>query len=193
LRVMRRWLHRLRYAGVAAALGGWLVILAAIIRNPWFVFTENAFSDLGHPGAVDPWVFNVGMMVNGLLIVLYSLYLVAVSFNKAGAVGGGFMAITGVFLVLVGVFHEGSPHHYFVSVWFFTQAGMTVLAWGLALFREARWRRVGWGFLGLSLLGSAGALVVPWPSIAVAEAYGILVIDVWVALMSVVTPYFTDA
>jgi hypothetical membrane protein len=190
---MNQYLFRLRYMGLASMIGGWLVIIAAISRNPWFVFTENAFSDLGNPLANDPWVFNFGMIVNGFLIILYSLYLIEVSFNKTGAVGGGFMAITGVFLMLIGYFHEGSPYHYFVSLWFFTQGDLTILTWGLALYRDTRWSRYGLGLLALSIIGTAVAFIVPWPSTATIEAYGILMMNVWVALMTRITPAFTEA
>ena len=183
-------IHGLKYAGLAAFLGGWLVILIAISRNNWFVFTENAFSDLGHPLANDPWIFNTGMMLNGLLIVLYGLYLIDVSFNKTGAVGGGFMMITGVFLTLIGVFDEGSKNHYFVSVWFFTQGAITVLTWGLALYREEKWRGMGRVFIGLSLMGTVLAVIVPWPSTAMVEAWGILIMNVWVILMTRISPGF---
>lgn len=95
----------LQHTGLLGFLGGWLIIFLAISRNSWFVFTENAFSDLGNPAANDPWIFNFGMMLNGLLVLLYGLYLVYVSFNKRGSVGGAFMMITGVsFLALSGVF-----------------------------------------------------------------------------------------
>ena len=179
--------------GLASMLGGWLVILAAISRNPWFVFTENAFSDLGGPYANDPWVFNIGMIINGFLIILYSLYLIEVSFNKVGTVGGGFTTITGIFLMLLGYFHEGSPNHYFVSLWFFTQGDLSILTWGLALYKDTRWSSYGWFFLALSLVGSAVAFVVPWPSIATLEAYGILMMNLWVVLLTRITPSFTDA
>ena len=181
---------KLRYTGFAAAVGGWLVILASIARNGWFVFTENAFSDLGHPQANDPWLFNYGMMLNGLLIILFGVYLVYVSFNKIGTIGGGFMMITGVFLILIGVFDEGSKNHFFVSVWFFTQGALTVLTWGLALMRNPRWGRYGAVFLGVSVIGSLVTLFVPWPSTAVAEAWGILLLDVWMLLMTRITPGF---
>ena len=184
------YLYKLRYTGLTAFLGGWLVILVSISRNPWFVFTENAFSDLGNPMANDPWIFNYGMMLNGLLIALYGLYLVHVSFNKTSSVGGGFTMITGAFLILIGVFPEGSQNHFFVSVWFFTQGALTVLTWGLALFRDTRWSMEGAVFLVLSVVGSLVALIVPWPSIAVAEAYGILILDVWVVIMTRITSGF---
>lgn len=187
---MQYYLDRLRYSGLVAFLGGWLVILVSISRNPLFVFTENAFSDLGNPLANDPWIFNYGMMLNGLLVVLFGLYLVYVSFNKTCTVGGGFMMITGTFLTLIGIFHEGSKNHYFVSVWFFTQGALTVLTWGLALFRDTKWNREGGIFLVLSIGGSMAALIVPWPSIAMLEAWGILIMNIWVILMTRISPVF---
>ena len=186
----QNYLDKLRYTGLVAFLGGWVVILAAISRNPWFVFTENAFSDLGNPVANDPWIFNYGMMLNGLLIILYGFYLFHVSFNKTSSVGAGFMMITGTFLVLIGVFPEGSQNHFMVSVWFFTQGALTVLTWGLALYRSTRWSWEGVIFLVLSLGGSLLALLVPWPSIAMAEAWGIIIMDIWVAMMTRITPGF---
>ncbi len=190
--MMNQYMRRLRYMGPASVIGGWLVILAAISRNPWFVFTENAFSDLGGPLASAPWVFNYGMILNGVLIILYSFYLMEVSFNKAGTVGGSFMTITGVFLMLIGFFHEGTMHHYFVSFWFFTQSDLAILAWGLALYRDRRWSSYGRPFLALSLIGPVVAYTVPWPSTATVEAFGIIIMNIWVLLMNRITPHFTD-
>jgi len=189
--MMNQQLLKLRYAGLAAMIGGWLVILAAISRNPWFVFTKNAFSDLGNPLANDSWLFNYGMIINGVLIFLYALYLIEVSFNKTGTIGGAFMAITGVFLVLIGYFHEGSPNHFFVSLWFFTQGDLTTLTWGLALYKDMKWHRYGLGFMALSIIGTAIAFIVPWPSTATIEAYGILIMNIWVIFMIRITPGFT--
>jgi len=173
----------LRNTGIMGFIGGWLVILVSISRNNWFVFTENAFSDLGNPGANDPWIFNYGMMVTGLLIALYGGYLIKVSFNKKGTVGGASTIITGVFLTLIGIFPEGSKHHSFVSICFFTQGVLTVLIWGLALYRDEHLKREGVIFLVLSIFGTFAAFLVPWPSPAVAEAYMILILNIWVILM----------
>jgi hypothetical membrane protein len=49
----REALDSLRVLGVVSGISGWLVILASIQRNPWFVFTEHAFSDLGGSMATD--------------------------------------------------------------------------------------------------------------------------------------------
>jgi hypothetical membrane protein len=46
------------------------------------VFTEHAFSDLGGSMATDAWLFSNGMMLTGLMIVLYGAYLAHISVNR---------------------------------------------------------------------------------------------------------------
>ena len=183
---------KLRYMGWASIVAGWLVILLTISRNPWFVFTENAFSDLGSASANDPWLFNLGMILTGVMIVLYAVHLLEVSINKASRVGGASMALTGLMLMMIGSFPEGTPYHYTVSIWFFSQGALTVLIWGLALMGETPWRKYGLIFTFMGIVGPIIALIVPWSSTAVAETYGILVLNLWVALMTKLTPRFTD-
>ena len=174
---------RFRYLGIVSGLMGWVVILTSISRNSWFVFTENALSDLGGPMSLDSWVFNKGMMLTGLMIVFYGVYLISISQNKPSTLGGGFMLITGIFLMLIGVFPSGTQHHYFISVWFFTQADLSIIAWGLGLVGSIN-KQYGRIFLGLGLIGPIIAYVVSWPSIAVVEVYGILIMNIWVVLMT---------
>jgi hypothetical membrane protein len=183
---------KLRYMGWASMVSGWLVILLAIFRNPWFVFTENAFSDLGAASANDPWLFNVGMILTGVLIDLYAVHLLEASINKLSRIGGVSMALTGFMLMMIGFYPEGTSYHYTVSVWFFSQGALTVLLWGLALIGEYSWRKYGLIFTFMGIAGPIIALIVSWPSTAVAEAYGILVLNLWVALMTRITPRFID-
>ncbi len=178
----REVLEHLRSLGVVSGISGWLVILASIQRNPWFVFTEHAFSDLGGSMATDTWLFSNGMILTGLMIVIYGVYLVHISFNKPTAVGAAFLMITGVFLTLIGVFPSGTKPHFFVSVWFFTQMDLSILAWGAGLLGGEK-DVLGKLFTGMGLLGPALVYIVPWPSTAVVEAFGILIMNVWVALM----------
>ncbi len=175
-------MNRLRVLGLVSGISGWLVILASIQRNPWFVFTDYAFSDLGGSMATDAWLFSNGMILTGLMIVFYGFYLVHVSFNKPTTVGAAFLMITGVFLTLIGVFPSGTKHHYFVSVWFFTQSDLSILAWGTGLIGGKK-DGLGKLFVALGILGPLLAVIVPWPSTAVVEAFGILIMNIWVALM----------
>lgn len=183
---------KLGYMGWASMVSGWLVILLAISRKPWFVFTENAFSDLGAASANDPWLFNMGMILTGVMIVLYAVYLLEASINKLSRIGGASMALTGLILMMIGFYPEDTSYHYTVSVWFFSQGALTVLLWGLALMGEETWRKYGIIFTFMGIAGPIIAVIVPWPSTAVAEAYGILVLNLWVALMTRLTSRFTD-
>ena len=174
--------ERLKYLGVVSGLSGWLVILLSISLNPWFVFTEHAFSDLGGKLSQTAWVFNYGMIFTGLLIAGYGVYLVSVSGNKIMTVGSAFTIISGAFLALIGAYPTGTYPHYFVSVYFFTQTDVAIGTWGLGLFREGK-KDLGGILLALSIGGPIIASLIDWPSTAVVEAYGILIMNIWVALM----------
>lgn len=172
----------LRFMGLALAVLAWVVILLAVSRNPWFVFTRHAFSDLGAPRAEDPWIFNNGLIGLGLLMLIYSLTLIGGAINKAETVGGAFTFVAGVFLALIGVYPSGTEPHGFVSAWFFVQADLAVIAWGAGLLLGP-WRVLGALIVGMSVLGPLGAWVVEWPSVAALEAFGMVLIDVWVVLV----------
>jgi hypothetical membrane protein len=171
-----------RYCGLAAALLAWAVFAYTISINPWFVFTEHAFSDLGGPMAIDPGIYNAGMMASGALMVLYSLRCLEDSSNKLETVGGAFLAIAGVFLVFIGVYPSGTRPHGFISYWFFAQADLAIAAWGAGLIGRGE-RRLGMLVSALGFLSPVVAYLVPWPSTAVVEAFGIVVMNVWVVLM----------
>ena len=172
----------LRLIGIGGAVLAWVVIYLAVQRNPWFIVTEHAFSDLGGPLASDPGFFNTGLIGLGGLFSLYALTLIQDATNKVEAVGGAFAFLAGVFLTLIGVYPSGTAPHAFVSLWFFVQADLAITAWGIGMFLSG-WDWVGAICIGLGVGGPLIAVAAPWPSLAVVEAFGIAVIDVWVAFM----------
>ena len=132
--------------------------------------------------ATDAWLFSNGMILTGLMTVLFGVYLVHVSFNKPTTVGAAFLMITGVFLTLIGVFPSGTEPHFIVSVLFFAQSDLSILAWGIGLMGEEQ-DVFGKIFVGMGLLGPVLTAVIPWPSTAAVEAFGIIIMNIWVALM----------
>ncbi len=76
----------------------------------------------------------------------------------------------------------GTRPHTFVSTWFFIQADLALIAIGMEL----------WGFLAGRLIVALSVLAFPlallvgatlgWPSTAILETYGILIIDAGVLL-----------
>lgn len=172
----------LRLAGVAGAILAWVAIYFAINHNPWFVFTEHAFSDLGGPIAEDAEIFNNGLIVLGGLFILYALTLIWDANNKVETVGGAFALMAGIFLALIGVYPSGTSPHTFVSIWFFVQADVAITVWGIGILLSG-WDVFGLVFTCIGIVGPLIAVVATWPSIAMVEAYGITLIDVWVVLM----------
>lgn len=169
--------------GLIAAISAWLVIGICIYFNPWFVFTIHAFSDLGAPEAKMPWIYNYGLISVGILILLYSLYLLLESRNKLESMGSSFMFVAGIFLILIGLFPSGTKPHNFVSTWFFIQADFAIVAWGLGLIVR-KLVKLGSLITIMGLLSPVFAMLIEWPSAATIEAYGIIVIDIWVVILT---------
>ncbi|MEM3288440.1 MAG: DUF998 domain-containing protein, partial [Saccharolobus sp.] len=95
-------------------------------------------------------------------------------------VASSFVMIAAIFLALIGIFHEGTYPHQFVSLWFFIQFDIAILVYGIGLLRVKR----KWGIymLTLFIISNIVAGIVKWPSAATIEAYGIIVIDIWVIM-----------
>jgi len=155
------------------------VIAISISANPWFVFTRNAFSDLGGPHATNPWIYNYGLVITSIFVDLYSIELLLISRNKIESFASAFVFIAGIFLALIGIYHEGTEPHVFVSTWFFIQMDMALITWGMGSL-ITKDKSFGLFTLLLGIIAPIIALLVPWPSAATEEAYGILIIDIWV-------------
>ncbi len=171
----------LRFTGLVASALFWVVASLSIAYNPWFSFTRDAFSDLGGAGASQPWIYNYGLMITALFATLFSVFLVDAAKNKVEMVGGALMLVAGIFLALIGVYHSGTMPHTFVSSWFFVQADLAIIVWGAGLIIEKR-NALGAASVVMGVVGPLLAEAVRWPSAAVVEAYGIILISAWIVL-----------
>ena len=57
---------------------------------------------------------------------------------------------------------------------------MAILAWGIGLLSN-EWNNFGKIIIILGVLGSIGAVIIPWPSAAMIKTYGII-ITIWIVL-----------
>ncbi|MDP7975494.1 MAG: DUF998 domain-containing protein, partial [TACK group archaeon] len=155
----------LRFFGAIAVTLPLVSIALAMAVNPWFSVFRGAFSDLGGEAAFDPWIFNCGLVASALFVAAFSLALIRLSRNRLETVGGSFLIVASLFLAMIGIFHEGTYPHDFVSYWFFAQADLAVGALGAGNLLA---HQVGKGvsLLAWSLIWPAVAMLVPWPSIA---------------------------
>jgi len=173
----------LRYFGIFSAVLAWVIILACVLLNPWFVFTKNAFSDLGGASAKHPWLYNYGLVTVSVFVFLYGVYLIRAFSQKLMVVSASFVLVASIFLALIGIFHEGTYPHVFVSTWFFVQFDMAIFVSGLAFWRT----KLGKAIIALFAVSNFVALTVHWPSAATIEAWGIATIDVWALLVFLYT------
>jgi len=175
-------IKRLRYSGIVAGLVYWLFVAWSISRNRWFSFFQNALSDLGDPAkASAPWIYNYGLIVGSAFLLLFSFYLIAASNNRLQTIGGAYISISAIFMALIGVFHEGTGPHVFVSVYFFVQFFVGALLYCLG---GGRMRGLS---VTLFLLAIVGTLV-PWPSTALVEAYEIALVMGFTVMMALGNP-----
>ncbi len=122
-------------------------------------------------------------MAGSVLLLLFSLYLIVTSNNKPQAVGGAYVSVSAIFMALIGIFHEGTSPHVFVSAYFFVQFFAGVLVYGLG--RKERILRH--SSILLFLQAIAGTLL-PWPATALLETYEVALLMVFTLLVAFKPP-----
>jgi hypothetical membrane protein len=96
--------NKLAVLGLAAPVVLCLFTGLSVILSPWFAWQANALSDLGNPanGEAAAAVFNSGLGVSGMLLLVYSVTCLKSQARKTSYA----LALTSVLLALVGVFSE---------------------------------------------------------------------------------------
>lgn len=172
------------YLGILSIIVPSAFIIASVMGNPWFSIMKNAFSDLGAVTANMQWVFNIGLIVSAAVVFAFAIGLIEISENKVQVTGSAFLVMTAIFLAMIGVFYEGTSPHFLFSVLFFAEAALSVLVWGLGLLVQRSYVP-GTAMVAMSLAGAVISVTVKFPSIALLEAFGIIIMFVWVIMMVV--------
>ena len=99
----------------------------SIVMSPWFSWSINALSDLGH--SVDSNMaplFNFGLLLSGFFIIFYSI----LSLRNHAKYTSMLLVVTGLMLQLIATFDElyGS-FHFIVSVLFFASLGIASISY----------------------------------------------------------------
>lgn len=174
-------------AACASAALGFGAVLGALLMSPWFVWSENALSDLGHPRRESALVFGAGLAAAGAVYLVFVWALWAAT-PRTPAVSAALLALAGggASLSAVGIVNQayGAPH-LVVSVTYFTLVPVGMLLLALALkapdpaFRAATLvLALAAGTLGLCVAG-AQEYGWPFPSQAVPELLASLVLGGW--------------
>ena len=127
--------------------------LAAMILFPDYSFFGQFISELALlplPGMF----LNVGLVVSGILFLVFSLSLWNQEFSLSGKAGLLFAALAGLAMIGAGVFPIGvKPHHGFFAVMLFLFLLLAVLAISFSLWKNKLFPK--W----FSLLGLAFAII----------------------------------
>ena len=128
--------------GISAPSVALVCILSAIASWSQFSWVDNALSDLGVQAGATALVFNSGLVVTGLLCLVFAVGLFRFAGKRSiGKVGSVVFALACVALVCIGVFNESFvPTHYLVSVAFFVFLPISLLIFvgGFWLMGEKR-------------------------------------------------------
>jgi hypothetical membrane protein len=122
-----------------------IVMIVVQLKYPGYSDISNYISDLG--GAHSPWavVFNVSVIVLGLLTLVGAFLLLAAFNHKLSrTLGLGFLALAGIGAILVGVFPEnstalGGHMHEVASDIAFIGSGLALIILPGAMLRDTRW------------------------------------------------------
>ncbi|MDZ7689055.1 MAG: DUF998 domain-containing protein [Halobacteriales archaeon] len=129
------------WTAVVAAIVAFGAILTTTTVAPWFSWTGNALSDLGHHERATANLFNGGLIVAGLTGAVFPVRLLADYDGILRRLGAGVITLTLVDLALIGVFPTPHELHGAVSVAFFVGVTLGLVLWGVGDLVADRRRR----------------------------------------------------
>jgi hypothetical membrane protein len=137
--------NKLKIVGVAGLVAPPFVftcIFTSIATWPHFSWVNNALSDLGVQNGATAIIFNTGLIVGGLLFIIFATGLFNIaSKHVIGKAGTAIFVLACLMLIAIGVFNENlSPTHYLVSVGLFVFMPISMLTLTVAFWAEGKHR-----------------------------------------------------
>ena len=134
------WLKVSGISGVIAPIVAFTLILVAIVYSPSFSWTENALSDLGVQEGVTAVLFNAGLIISGVLAILFATGLfMFLKGSLLGRIGALVLVLDAFALTAIGVFPENvKPTHFYASVAFFVFFPISMFFLGAAFLRTSK-------------------------------------------------------
>jgi hypothetical membrane protein len=162
-------------------------VAAALAGAPWFNWTTDALSDLGHPARGSSPIFNAGLAAAGLLYLVFVAALArALASGRLATAAEGALAASALSLTAIGVLNESFGAAHFVvsfTYFMFLPLGMALLA--LRLWRSCpRFARVTLAVAAASAsfgISIIAAIVYGWPfpSQAIPELIASSLLALW--------------
>ena len=169
---------------MATPIIAFVFILSAIATAPKFSWTDNALSDLGVMTYPTNVIFNAGLIISGMLAMIFAvgLYL---SFNESvlGRCGATIFLFCAIALFAIGVFSENmEPMHVFASVAFFGLFPISMCVLMFAYFTLGSQKRA------VFTITAAAFAALVWvveflfryvPGVAIPETLSALSVSLW--------------
>jgi hypothetical membrane protein len=176
----KTWYRVAGVSGILAPLVAFTCILLAIAYSPEFSWAENALSDLGVQHGITAVLFNSGLIISGLLSLVFALGLLLYPRGKIlGKIGAFILVLDALALTAIGVFPENvRPAHLYASVTFFVLFPISLLFIGVALLQISQ------KSFGLFTFSAAIVAVLVWAiphggGIAIPETIAALSVSTW--------------
>ena len=144
------------FAGFASTFFVFACILVAVASWSQFSWVKNALSDLGVQSGVTAVIFNSGLVIGGLLFIVFTIGLYRYAGNRfVGKVGAAVFVLACIMLIAIGVFNESyKPTHYIVSVGFFVLMPVSLMILVAGFWMQGR-RKLGAFTLALGVLATS--------------------------------------
>jgi hypothetical membrane protein len=183
------WIKVTGVFGIMTPIIAFGCILSAISSATDFSWTDNALSDLGVMPEPTSTIFNIGLIISGILAGLFAsgIYF-DFGKNMLGRSGTIVFLFSAAALTAIGIFPESmKPTHFYASVAFFALFPISLILLTAAYFRSAK-RAKGWFTLTVALFA---ALI--WmlefsfryvPGVAIPEALSAVAVSLWTVITS---------
>ena len=184
-------------AGIASPIIGIITVLLSVYFSPWFIWQENALSDLGVEQAggtqIAIYLFNIGLIIAGSLIAVFAVLTRSSLPSKRSKIAYAILFIGGINLALVGIFTENFPViHRIVALLYFVTTPISLMIIGsvkIASDRTFGLFSIGSGavalvaILGLVLSIVVGRAAIPVPEgAAIPEFIEAVILSVWIGI-----------
>jgi len=131
--------------GILGMLILYIFIFAAILVSPWFSWTSNALSDLGNITRETSPIFNAGIIISGIVIVIFPLGLTSrAKTNTVEYSGTIALIVSAIALIGVGIFPENYIlEHVITAGTMFLLNTVGLFLFGLAFIRSESMKSLG--------------------------------------------------
>ncbi|MGQ9726051.1 MAG: DUF998 domain-containing protein [Candidatus Bathycorpusculaceae bacterium] len=183
------WLKLAGISGIITPIIAFTCIFSAIASYPQFSWTNNALSDLGVQWGITATLFNSGLVIGGILALLFAYGLFKILEDKtAGKIGAFLFVIAALSLICIGIFPKSSGRiHYYVSVAFFTFIPLSALVIGATFIIEADLKMGLFTFIVAFF--AALVWIIQWTvgfgrGVAIPEALSAIAASLWIIVVS---------